>query len=105
MIYIQNKISSLCYVFNNSYQPTITETYSNTIKLTVGSNETILTVLSERPTAKNLHLCSPVGTRPRAIHTTSEDISFLSVYSFSCPVYNNKKITFIYYLDISQPNT
>lgn len=55
--------------------------------LTEGSREMILTVLSDKPTARKRHLCSPTGTLPRAMHTTSEDISFLSVYSFNCPVY------------------
>ena len=50
----------------------------------------ILTVLSARPTAKNRLRCSPTGTRPSAIHITSDDISFLSVYSFSCPVWNKE---------------
>lgn len=54
--------------------------------LTEGSREIIRTVLSASPTARNLDLCSPGETRPRAMHTTSEDISFRSVYSFSCPV-------------------
>ena len=47
----------------------------------------ILTVLSKSPTAKKRDRCSPAGTRPRAMHTTSADISFLSVYSFSWPVW------------------
>lgn len=53
--------------------------------LTDGSREMILTVWSVRPTARNLDRCSPGGTDPRLIHTTSADISFRSVYSFSWP--------------------
>jgi hypothetical protein len=45
-------------------------------------------VLSTRPTAKNLDLCSPGGTRPNAMQTTPADMSLRSVYSFNCPVYN-----------------
>lgn len=60
-------------------------------KLTEGSREIILTVLSDKPTARKRHLCSPTGTLPKAIHTTSDDISFLSVYSFNCPVCKNNQ--------------
>jgi hypothetical protein len=45
----------------------------------------ILTVLSANPTARNLDLCSPTGTLAKAMQMTSQDMSFLSVYSFSCP--------------------
>lgn len=51
--------------------------------LTDGSREIILTVWSARPTARNLERCSPGGTVPRLMHTTSADISLRSVYSFS----------------------
>lgn len=43
------------------------------------------TVLSTKPTARNRERCSPGGTFARLMHTTSADISFLSVYSFSWP--------------------
>lgn len=43
------------------------------------------TVLSTNPTARNRERCSPGGTFARLMHTTSADISFLSVYSFSWP--------------------
>lgn len=49
----------------------------------------IRTVLSTRPTARNRERCSPGGTLARLIQTTSADISFRSVYSFSWPDYNN----------------
>lgn len=55
-------------------------------KLTFGSRLMTLTVLSERPTARNLDLCSPGVTRPMPIQITSDFISLRSVYSFSCPV-------------------
>ena len=45
----------------------------------------IRTVLSARPTAKNRDRCSPDGTLAKAMQMTSADISFLSVYSLSCP--------------------
>ena len=54
-------------------------------RLTDGSREIILTVWSARPTARNLERCSPGGTVPRLMHTTSADISLRSVYSFSWP--------------------
>ena len=50
-----------------------------------GSRDITRTVLSLRPMARNLERCSPEGTVPRAMHCTSEDISFRSVYSFSWP--------------------
>lgn len=53
--------------------------------LTEGSSERMRTVLSERPTARKRHRCSPDGTRPIAMQTTSFDISLLSVYSLSWP--------------------
>lgn len=59
--------------------------------LTEGSREMILTVLSMRPTAKKRDRCSPGGTLARLIHTTSADISFLSVYSFSCPDWGRRQ--------------
>lgn len=59
--------------------------------LTEGSRDMIRTVLSIRPTAKKRDRCSPGGTLARLIHTTSADISFLSVYSFSCPDLRRKK--------------
>jgi len=43
------------------------------------------TVSSANPTARNLDRCSPDGTLPSAMQMTSCDISFRSVYSFSCP--------------------
>lgn len=52
---------------------------------TEGSSEMIRTVLSASPTARNRERCSPGGTLARLIQTTSADISFLSVYSFSWP--------------------
>lgn len=52
---------------------------------TKGSSEIIRTVLSTKPTARNRERCSPGGTFARLMHTTSADISFLSVYSFSWP--------------------
>lgn len=53
--------------------------------LTEGSSEMIRTVLSASPTARNRERCSPGGTLARLMHTTSADISFRSVYSFSWP--------------------
>ena len=53
--------------------------------LTEGSKDMIRTVLSARPTAKNRDRCSPDGTLAKAMQMTSADISFLSVYSLSCP--------------------
>ena len=50
------------------------------------------TVWSARPTAKNLERCSPGGTVPKLMQTISAAISFLSVYSFNCPLYMDKKI-------------
>ena len=50
-----------------------------------GSRDMTRTVLSLRPMARNLERCSPAGTVPRAMHCTSEDISFRSVYSLSWP--------------------
>lgn len=50
---------------------------------TEGSREMMRTVLSTKPTAKNRERCSPGGTFARLMHTTSADISFLSVYSFN----------------------
>ena len=47
----------------------------------------ILTVLSASPTARNRDLCSPEGTLARAMHTTSADMSFRSVYSFNWPAW------------------
>ena len=61
------------------------------ISLTFGSREMILTVLSDSPTAKKRHRCSPGGTRPSAMHTTSAFISLRSVYSFSWPVCKQTK--------------
>lgn len=55
------------------------------VTLTEGSREMILTVLSTSPTARKRDRCSPGGTLARLMHTTSADISFRSVYSFSCP--------------------
>jgi hypothetical protein len=52
-------------------------------RLTFGSSEIILTVLSASPTARNLDRCSPTGTLARAMQTTSQDMSFRSVYSFN----------------------
>jgi hypothetical protein len=43
------------------------------------------TVLSTSPAARKREGCSPGGTPAKLIHTTSADISFLSVYSFSWP--------------------
>ena len=57
------------------------------VTLTEGSKEMILTVLSTSPTARKRDRCSPGGTLARLMHTTSADISFRSVYSFSCPDY------------------
>lgn len=54
--------------------------------LTEGSREMMRTVLSASPTARNRERCSPGGTLARLMQTTSADISFLSVYSFSWPV-------------------
>lgn len=54
-------------------------------KQSEGSREMILTVLSTSPTARKRDRCSPGGTLARLMHTTSADISFRSVYSFSCP--------------------
>ena len=51
-----------------------------------GSNDMILTVSSAKPTAKNLDRSSPRGTDASAMHTTSDNISLRSVYSFSWPV-------------------
>lgn len=45
----------------------------------------IRTVLSTNPTARKRERCSPGGTFAKLMHTTSADISFLSVYSLSCP--------------------
>lgn len=56
---------------------------------TDGSNEIIRTVLSLNPTARNRDICSPEGALANAMQTTSEGISFLSLNSFNCPVYNN----------------
>lgn len=67
----------------------------NNSTLTLGSREMILTVSSARPTAKKRHLCSPTGTRPKAMHTTSDDISLRSVYSFSWPVCGQKWFPFL----------
>ena len=53
----------------------------------------ILTVSSARPTARKRLLCSPAGTRPSAMHTTSDDISLRSVYSFSWPVCQHRTTT------------
>lgn len=50
-----------------------------------GSRDITRTVLSLRPMATNLERCSPAGTVPSAMHCTSEDISFRSVYSLSWP--------------------
>ena len=61
--------------------------------LTLGSREMILTVSSARPTARKRLLCSPAGTRPSAMHTTSDDISLRSVYSFSWPVCQHRTTT------------
>lgn len=55
------------------------------VTLTEGSREMILTVLSTSPTARKRDRCSPGGTLARLMHTTSADISFRSVYSFSWP--------------------
>lgn len=60
------------------------------VTLTEGSKEMILTVLSTSPTARKRDRCSPGGTLARLMHTTSADISFRSVYSFSCPDYRSK---------------
>ena len=49
------------------------------------------TVWSAKPMAKNRERCSPTGIVPKLIHTTSADISFLSVYSFSCPDYKERE--------------
>lgn len=71
--------------------------------LTLGSRLMMRTVLSESPTAKNLDLCSPAGTRPTPMQMTSLFISFLSVYSFSWPVCGKDSLLvrqFIYQLDI-----
>ena len=54
------------------------------------------TVLSAKPTAKNLDLCSPEGTLAKAIQITSADMSFLSVYSFNCPDFKPMKIQYQY---------
>ena len=58
---------------------------------TEGSREMILTVLSTSPTARKRERCSPGGTLARLIHTTSADISFRSVYSFSWPDYREER--------------
>lgn len=58
---------------------------SGALLLTEGSREMMRTVLSASPTARNLERCSPGGTLARLMQTTSADISFLSVYSFSWP--------------------
>lgn len=60
------------------------------VTLTEGSREMILTVLSTSPTARKRDRCSPGGTLARLMHTTSADISFRSVYSFSCPDYRSE---------------
>lgn len=57
---------------------------------TEGSREIIRTVLSTSPTARNRERCSPGGTLARLIQTTSADISFRSVYSFSWPDYRTR---------------
>ena len=38
----------------------------------------------------DLERCSPAGTEARAMQTTSEDMSFRSVYSFSWPLCQGK---------------
>lgn len=63
--------------------------------LTEGSSEIILTVLSTSPTARKRERCSPGGTLARLMQTTSADISFLSVYSFSCPDWGRKTYDFL----------
>lgn len=57
---------------------------------TDGSREMIRTVLSTSPTARKRERCSPGGTFARLMHTTSADISFRSVYSFSWPDYRKR---------------
>ena len=56
-----------------------------------GLRETIRTVPSVRPRARNRHLCSPAGTVPRLMQITSLSSFLRSVYSFSCPVCEGKR--------------
>jgi hypothetical protein len=58
---------------------------------TEGSSEMMRTVLSTSPTARKRERCSPGGTLAKLIHTTSADISFLSVYSFSWPDWGERQ--------------
>lgn len=66
-------------------------TYTNICIHTEGSREMMRTVLSTSPTARNRERCSPGGTLARLIQTTSADISFRSVYSFSWPDLRDKE--------------
>lgn len=88
--YVHVSVSVLIHNMNYNISNPLHPRYLTFQFLTLGSKDIILTVLSDSPTAKNLDRCSPAGTRPRPMQMTSLFISFLSVYSFSCPVWGKK---------------